>query len=252
MNLADYQIDVAALLHDSNHLFTGLFQLNRWINEARDQVAQDTGCLRALVSGQAPFGSGAQPGLMVPGGAIPGQSPFNGFQTIPQQEVYAYTFANQYLNKTGYRSVMDVNNVAVSWGGSIRPVQDWMPWDDLQAYARSYNIGIQSYPFCWSNTGSDENGQIWLFPAPSEQTEMEWDCLCLPTELNKNSDFEAIPKRFARAVKYAACALAFDARFNSGQADKYRERYADQITTAAAARERMRVPQYYGDWTTWT
>ena len=54
-NLADYENDVGWLLHDVNHLFTPLSQLDRWINQARDRVAQDSGCLRALVAGQSPF-----------------------------------------------------------------------------------------------------------------------------------------------------------------------------------------------------
>lgn len=253
MKLQDYQIDAQALLHDSNNLFTGLFQLNRWINEARDQVAQDSGCLRALVAGQAPFGTAAQAGSAVPGGAIPGNPPTSSFQTIPEQEEYAYEFANQYLRQQfrGFRSVMDVYNVGVSWGGSIRPVQNWMPWDQLQAYARSYNIGVFSYPFVWSDTGTDENGKIWLWPAPSVVTEMEWDCFCLPTPLYTNDDYDAIPNRFRRAVKFWVAHLAKLASNRFEEAEMYKGKYYDQVGIAQASSARARVFDYYVDYTTW-
>jgi hypothetical protein len=253
MSLQDYQIDTASLLHDQNNLFTGLFQLNRWINEARDQVAMDTGCLPALVPGQAPFGAGAQAGSAVAGGAIPGMQPTNGFQTIAGQEVYAYAFANETLNQQyrGYRAVIDVFTVAVSWGGSIRPVQNWMPWDDLQAYARSYNIGVFSYPFVWSDTGTSENGQIWLWPAPSVVTEMEWQTICVPTPLYSNDDYDALPLQFRKAVKFYAASLAKMASNQYEAAETLQQKYIQQIGVASGSSARARVPDYYRDWTQW-
>lgn len=253
MSLQDYQIDTAALLHDSNNLFTGLFQLNRWINQARDQLAMDTGCLRVLAAGQAPFGTGAQAGSAVPGGAVAGQPPTSGFFTIAGQEKYSYSYANEYVaaQNRGVRGVGDVTNVAVSWGGSIRPVQNWMPWQDLQAYARSYNIGVFSYPFVWSNFGSGENGQIWLWPAPSSVTEMEWDCTGLPTYLYSNDDYEAIPRTFRKGVKFYAASLAFEASNRDARAETMKQRYYEAIGTAVGASERTRVPDYYVDFTTW-
>lgn len=251
--LSDYQIDTASLLHDSSNLFTGLFQLNRWINEARDQVAMDSGCLRVLAAGQAPFGIGAQAGTAVPGGALPGQPPVTGFQTIPGQEYYSYAYANQYVaaQNRGIRGVGDVFNVAVSWGGSIRPVQNWMPWDELQAYARSYNIGVFSYPFVWSNSGSGENGKIWLWPAPSTVTEMEWDCFGLPTPLYTDNDYEAIPTTYAKAVKFWAASLAFESSNRPDRAQTMQQRYLQTGVTASGASERSRIPNYYADWTQW-
>lgn len=247
--LSDYQIDTASLLHDSSNLFTGLFQLNRWINEARDQVAMDSGCLRVLAAGQAPFGIGAQAGTAVPGGALPGQPPVTGFQTIPGQEVYSYAYANQYVaaQNRGIRGVGDVVGVAVSWGGSVRPMMTWMPWDELQAYARSYNVGVFGWSMAWSNSGSGENGKVWLWPAPSSVSEMEWDCLCLPTPLNTDNDYEAIPPTYAKAVKFFAASLAFESSNRPDRAQTMQQRYLQTGITAAGASERMRIRDYYSD-----
>lgn len=253
MSLRDYQIDTAALLHDQNNLYTGVFQLNRWINSAREQVAQDSGCLRALVAGQAPFGTTSQAGTAVPGGAVPGQPPTNGFNTIAGQEVYAYALANEYLKAQfrGYEAVIDVIDVAVSWGGSIRPVQNWMPWDELQAYARSYNVGIFSYPFVWSDTGTGQGGQIWLWPAPSTVTEMEWDCLCIPSPLYTNDDFDALPELFRKPVKYWAARLAKMASNQYAAAEFFENQYRQQVSAASGSMQRSRVRDYYADFTSW-
>lgn len=253
MNLQDYQTDTASLLHDSNNLYTGLFQLNRWINEARDQVAMDSACIRVLAAGQVPFGTGAQAGSAVPGGAIAGQPPTSGFFTVPGQEKYPYSYANQYVRQQnrGVRAICDVWNVAVSWGGAIRPVQNWMPWDELQAYARSYNIGVFSYPYVWSNRGSAEDGEVWLWPAPSVVTEMEWDCIGLPSVLNTNNDYERIPTVYGRAVKFWAASLAFESSNRDARADRMQQRYLQTGITAAGASERTRTPDFYSDWVSW-
>ena len=248
-NLSDYQIDVAALLHDQNNLFTPIFQLNRWINQARDRVAQDSGCLRFLVAGQAPFGSPAQAGQAVPGGAVAGQAPTTEFQTIPAQEFYPFSYANQTATaqNRGTRAIIDVQSVAVSWGGAIRPVQNWMPWDQLQAYARSYNVGIFSYPYFWSTSGAGETNRVWLWPAPSIQSEMEWDVTMVPRALNTNDDYEAIPTPFHGAVKYWAARAAFLASFRTAMAQEMEREYWSSMVKSASATNRSTVPDYYAD-----
>lgn len=247
--LQDYQIDTGALLHDSNNLFTGLFQLNRWINKGRDRVAQDSGCLRFVVAGQSPFGMSAQAGSAVPGGAVPGQAPITLFQTIAGQEFYPFNYANQtgVAQNRGCRTVCDVQNVAVSWGGALRPVQNWMPWDQLQAVARSYNIGVFSYPFVWATSGVGQNNRVWLWPAPSIASEMEWDCTFLPKALNSNDDYEAIPSPFTEAVKYAAARDAFYASFRYDAAREMDREYWATLTRAGSSTDRSKVPDYYAD-----
>ena len=253
MLLSDYLNDSAVMLHDSLSLFTPPYQLTRWVNQARDQVAMDTGCIRTVVTGQSPFGAQAQAGVAVPGGAIAGIAPVSKFYTTPGQEVYPFAYANQtaIAQNRGTRGVCDVNNVAISWGGAVRPVQNWMPWDQLQAYARSYNVGVFSYPFCWATSGTGLGNKLWVWPAPSVASEMEWDCTMMPAPLFSNDDYDAIPDPFFSAVKYWAANLAFLASARNGQAEDMRQQYRMQIGTVAGAMDRGRVPDYYADVTRW-
>jgi hypothetical protein len=253
MQLQDYITDTQALLHDQYGLFTPTYQLTRWINQARDQVAQDTGCLRVIVTGDSPFGAQAQAGVAVPGGAVSGNAPVSEFFTVAGQEMYPFGYANQtaVAQNRGMRAIIDVNNVAVSWGGALRPVQNWMPWDQLQAYARSYNVGVFSYPFCWATSGVGVNNRVWLWPAPSVVTEMEWDCTMLPAPLYSNDDYEAIPDPYGLAVKFFAANLAFMASFRNAQAQDMKQQYMQQIASAAGSADRGHVPDYYTDATSW-
>lgn len=221
MSLQDYINDTQYLIRDTSAMMVPVPQLIRWINTSRRQVAYITGCLRFLVSGASAFGASAQPGAFMPGAAQPGALPnsapgavtnqtLNTFTTLPGVELYSFQLAKPFLQAqyAGVDSFTDINNISVSWG-SQRPSMVYMPWEDLQAYARAYNIGVFSYPFYWSANGDGANAQAWLFPAPQNAMEMEWDGFCRPSPLYTNSDYEAIPHPWQDAVKYGAAGMCY-------------------------------------------
>jgi hypothetical protein len=246
--LEQYIFDTADLLHDSRHGFWSRKQLTRYINLARAQVAVLSGCIRIPVPGQAPFGGGGVAGTMIPGGATPGLDDTDSFQTIPGVERYSYDFANEYVRaqNANVKGVGDVIDVAVSWGG-IRPAIDWLPWEDLQAYARSYNLGVTSYPFLWSTYGDGERGQVWLFPVPTNQLEMEWDTFCVPTDIFTDSDYDALPSPFSTYVPFYAAHLAYLNSQRLGQAAAMLNLFQANSGLARVAADRGKTASYY--WT---
>lgn len=256
-NLSDYLNDTALLLRDSNNLFTSQAALIRYINQAREQVAKQSGCLRALIAGQAPFGNAANPGTaFIPGAGQPGSPLVQNFTTLVGVEKYAFGYANPFLqaNNAGYKSVVDVIDLAVSWGGN-RPNLNWMPWEDLQAYARSYNIGCFSYPFLWSTSGSGTKGQVWLFPVPQiaqvsnaqpgAQGEMEWDVTCLPTPIYTSDDYEALPESVTDAVAFYAAHLAFLGSQRYGMAAVMKATFNEKLGIDNTAGDRGKSDSYY-------
>lgn len=249
--LQQYITDTQSLLHDSYGLFTPVAQLTRWINLARRQVAYRTACLRVLCAGNAAFGTSALPGVATPGVALPGQgapgiTPPSVFNAIAGVERYPYAFANSIIQQqnTGVQGIIDVFNVGVSWGG-IRPLLGWLPWDELQAYGRSYNFGVTSYPFYWSTFGDGEAGEVWLYPIPSSTQEMEWDCTCYPSDLNSDSDPEAIPGGFRNAVKYYAAAQAYLGSQRPQQAMQMMQLFDQTLGISRVASDRGKVADYY-------
>ena len=262
MGLAWYLQDTAALLHDQNFLFTSQNQLTRFINEARRQCAQRTGCIRRLISGQSAFGASAQPGSLVPGGGQPGALPdsfpagtvanaaSNSLQTIPGQERYPYQgFFNPYARAqyAGIEGVMDVIACSVNWGGAVRPTLAWMPWDDLQAYARAYATLVTSYPYYWSCMDDGENGEVWMFPAPSQMGEIELDAYCVPKDLYTDSDYDAIPPGFRNSIKFMAASLAFLSSQRYAQAQYMEDMFNQRLGTGRVAADRGKTPNYYYD-----
>lgn len=258
--LSDYMTDTAALLRDYNFQFNSETQVRRWCNEARRQLAYRTGCVRRLVSGQSAFGASAQPGVFVPGGAQPGALPdpfpagtvagaaSNTLQTIPGQERYPYFgFFNPYARAqyAGIEGIIDINSLSVNWGGAVRPTLAWLPWEDLQAYARAYATLINSYPYYWSCMDDGANGEVWMFPAPSTTGDIEADAYCIPKDLHSDNDYDAIPNGFSNSVKFLAAALAFMSSQRYAQAEKMEQEFANRLVTSRTAADRGKTPAFY-------
>lgn len=253
--LASYIEDTQALLRDSLGLFTPVPQLTRWINSARVEIAELTGCINCLVAGQSPFGNQMQVGSWVVGAGITGTQPdaapnalqvtTTSFQTIPGTESYPFDYANPYLRAqyAGVDRVLDVASVAVSWG-NYRRVCDWWPWDYIQAYGRVWAAANFNYPFVFSTNGDGALKRVWLFPPPSIASDMEWDCFCLPKDLATDSDIEAIPEPFHRAVKYGAAALSF-INTRPAMAELMNRAFMQALGLHRVASDRGKTPYFY-------
>jgi hypothetical protein len=246
--LAWYLADSASLLRDWGNQFTSQSRLTRWINLGRKQVCKLTGCLRALVPGTAPYGAVSTPGSMIPGSFAPGTPDNSGFYAWEGTERYSYQYANPFVRAAnqGYAEIFDVFGVAVAWG-SARPVLRWMPWDEMQAYCRVYSAITSSYPAIWSTFGTGTSGQVWLWPPPSQNLEMEWDATCLPNDLASNDDFDAVPASMRSAVKFYAAGMANLGTFRQGAAEAMFQMFMQHVQIDATAAEGGKVPDYY--WT---
>ena len=260
MKLSQIQTDTMALLHDNNYLFNSQNQIIRWINEARYQCAKRTGCIRKLITGQSAFGASAQPGYFIPSGGQPGALPgafpagtvqgaaVNTLQTIPGVERYPFNgFFNPYAQQEygGVKGVIDAVALSVNWGGSIRPSIYWLPWDELQAYARAYATLVTSYPYYWSVYNDGDHGEIWMFPTPSFAGDIELDALCVPIDIYTDSDIDAIPENYQDTIKFLAASLAFAASERYSQALLMESMWQDRVGIGGVARDRGKVPNYY-------
>jgi hypothetical protein len=248
--LDGYLTEIAALLHDQTFSFTSQSQLTVWINSARYEAAERSGCIRRFLSAQSAWGASAQPGSIIPGGMQPGALPGAGpstqnaaislsLQTIPGLERYPYQgFFNPVLREmhAGVECILDTISVSVAWGtGSTKPQLRWMPWEDFQAYLRSLNTPINDYPAAWTVYNDGEFGEIWLGPPPNSAGDMELDVFCAPKDLVTNSDFEALPRTAAKAIKWGAAKLAFMTKEKWVQAQLMENEFAKELGVRAVA-----------------
>lgn len=248
--LQSYLDEVRDLLRDANGQFYSTAQLTRYINKARYQTCMMTGCIRILAAGGSPAETNATVGSIVTGAMIPGAvgTPQSGsiFNTIVGQEKYPFLYANPLVQQqnAGVKGVIDVMSVSISWGSS-RPSLDWLPWEDLQAYCRSWNVGTQSYPSVFSVNGSGEHGEVWIYPLPGQSLEMEWLCACAPIDLWTDSDPEGIPDPYRGAVKWYATKLAYEASQRWGAASEMNRQFEQQCVLAGCASDRGKISSFY-------
>ncbi len=149
------------------------------------------------------------------------------------------------INDIDRYSVVDLMNVSVSWGSAARPTMEWCAWEELQALARIYSVGVFTYPFKAALQGDGTNQILYLFPVPGQALEMEWDCSCVPTKLYTNDDYEAIPDPYRGAVKFAAAEYVYLASQRFASAELMGNAFNNHLGIDRAATDRGGVPSFY-------
>lgn len=170
-------------------------------------------------------------------------------QVVAGQETYFFKDFNPLIVGTGRgaQSILGIFSISISWG-SMKPTLDYLSWGDFQAYLRSYNVGPQGYPRVWSQYQPGTTGRFQIWPVPSQNAQMDLDCVCLPADLLMTSDIgaEAIPYPYTNCVPYKAAELAVlgepDLR---DLAPRYKAHYELRRDMAAQTSTPTRVPSYY-------
>jgi hypothetical protein len=251
--LAEYLYDTRDLLRDSAGQFYSNTQIIRYINGARTDIAKITQCIRVLVPGSAPFGNQALSGEAVSGGALSGSQGSSNdgtsvLSTTPGQEFITFQSLNPFVKQLygGAKGIIAVNNLAISWGG-WRPQLAYLPWQDLQAYARSVSVLITSNPYFWSVLNDGETGQMWIFPTGSSGWEMELDCNLVPAALYSDTDIELLPDPWRDGVKYYAARRAYLASQRFGMAQEMKNEFYDKMGIDRFAVDPGKTEDYYFD-----
>lgn len=103
-------------------------------------------------------------------------------------------------------------------------------FSQYQAMIRQYGPGMYYYVPCFAvQYGRGAGGSIYLYPPPSQSLQMEWDCLCLPSDLSRDEDYEAIPEPWTDAVPYWAAHLAFLELQNANSARMYKDLFDERM-----------------------
>ena len=212
ITLQTYQTGVQRLLDDANANYWTLLEITDYINEARNQVATDTACVRQI------FGDpSATPVLL----------------TTNKDK---YLFTDLIPNK----NTVDIINVRVNFGNSWLPLY-WRAFTVFSAYFRVWSQYSQQ-PYVFTTYGANI---LWLAPIPNQPYAVELDAAVLPDLLSAPTDVEAqLPTPYHEAVKFKAAWLA-KLRFQAyNEAQKLLDIYTLKIQTLNAMYPR-RIPDVY-------
>jgi len=274
--LSSYLTEVQRLLHDANAVFWSTSELTDYINEARERVVRDTGCLRTLQITSTPLsntGVVAIPwsnGLTVTAGqfifsnifiyqVITGgvlnsdAAPYpTGSATFPPSGTFTNGTATlQYSSNCEIISLaalpngiqtLDVLNVTLYWGNSRIPLR-YLPWSNFNAQLRYWQNYV-GRPICFSVYGQ---GQLYIAPVPDQSYAIEVDTVILPTALSLNNptQVDSIVDPYTTPVAFYAAYKAKYKEQSYGEAEIYKQEYAKHVQAVLNSVYTRRIPDPY-------
>jgi hypothetical protein len=273
--LSSYITEVQRLLHDANSVFWSTSELTDYINDARERVARDTGCLRTLQITATPISSTGVPATVWTAGATvtAGQFIFNNIfiyqvvtggvlgTTPPPYPDSGYTFppSTPFTNGTASLqysgpvevipfgiistgTTLDILNVNVYWGNSRIPLR-YLPWSNFNAQLRYWQNYV-GRPVCFSVYGQNT---IYVGPVPDQAYVIEIDSTILPTALSlatPNAN-DQIQDPYTTPVAFYAAYKAKYKEQSYGEAEIYKQEYAKQIQAVLNSVYTRRIPDPY-------
>jgi hypothetical protein len=204
--LSGYITECRRLLHDANANFYSNPELTDYINQARQRLVRDTGCLRTYQTSA----------------------------TVTNQEVY--TFAS--LPNAAF--TMDILNINIIWGNSRIPLR-YMPWTQFNAELRFWQ-NYYGRPIAFSMYGPTS---FYISPVPDQVYAMELDTVILPTPLVTDAQVDEIPDPWTAPVAFYACYKAKFKEQSYGEAEIFKQEYTRQAQSVLATTYTRRMPSPY-------
>jgi len=274
--LSSYLTEVQRLLHDANAVFWSTSELTDYINDARERVVRDTGCLRTLQITSTPLSNTGVPaipwsnGLVVTAGQFIFSNIFiyqvtvggvlatdaapypTGSATFPPSTPFTNGTATlQYSSNCEIISLaalpngiqtLDVLNVTLYWGNSRIPLR-YLPWSNFNAQLRYWQNYV-GRPICFSTYGQ---GQLYIAPVPDQSYAIEVDTVILPTALSLNNpaQVDSIVDPYTTPVAFYAAYKAKYKEQSYGEAEIYKQEYAKHVQAVLNSTYTRRIPDPY-------
>lgn len=211
--LNTYVTQVQRLLHDLNAQYWPVPEIVDYVNEARGRIAQDTKCLRTLVTGVTLT---AQTDSYNPQALLSTVIPTIGAQLV------------------------DVMGVTLYWG-TQRIKLLYLPFTRFDAFYRRYQTYYMR-PTAFTRMGAT---LIWFGPNPDQNYVTDWDVAVIPNALVTDATVEQIPVPFQEPIKYYAASLAKWKEQAQGEAQLFEQQYAAILKRCAVSFMQRVVPNPY-------
>ena len=273
--LSSYITEVQRLLHDANSVFWSTSELTDYINDARERVARDTGCLRTLQVTATPISNTgvAATAWEASTPVTAGQFLFSNIfiyevtttgttgTTAPPYPASGYTFppstaftdGTAQLTYSGPAEIipfatlssgttLDILNVNIYWGNSRIPLR-YLPWSNFNAQLRYWQNYV-GRPICFSVYGQQ---QIYIGPVPDQAYVVEIDSTILPTALSLNTPnaVDPIQDPYTTPVAFYAAYKAKYKEQSYGEAELYKQEYIKHVQAVLNSVYTRRIPDPY-------
>ncbi len=122
------------------------------------------------------------------------------------------------------------------------------PFTAYQGFVRNYPQQYSYVPTIYSQYGQGASGSLYMYPLPSQVYQFETDCLCLPTDMQDDGDFEALPEPWQDAVPYMAAQLCYLELQNFNYARAMMELYNERVRRYSDGARPRYLGNLYGRW----
>ena len=274
--LSSYITEVQRLLHDANSVFWSTSELTDYINNARERVVRDTGCLRTLQASNTPLAADGTAAIAWNAGTVvtAGQYVFSGIfiylvvtgGTLPDS-VPPYPSSSSVYPPSGNITVgsivltysapcevipfaslpqgiqtLDVINMNLFWGNSRIPLR-YLPWTNFNAQLRYWQNYV-GRPVCFSVYGQN---QIYIGPIPDQSYPIEMDTVILPAPLtlSDSNAVDPINDPYTTPVAFYAAYKAKYKEQSYGEAEIYKQEYLKHVNAVLNSTFTRRIPDPY-------
>jgi hypothetical protein len=194
VQLNDYLAQLRDILHDPNANNWTNTQLTRYINNGRKRVAQDTKCLRQVITS-------------IP--LVVGQEQYD---VSPTSTLFGPTYSGRNI---------DVMEIDFYWSSTTQYPLAYLPWTILNTRYRYFRT-LQTRCEAWTRMGSLS---VYIAPIPDQAYNTDWVIAINPNLLIDNTTVEELPPPFDEPVCYWA---AYEAKFGEqalGEAKIFKDEY---------------------------
>jgi hypothetical protein len=209
VGLSTYQVQVQRLLHDTSTNFWPLAELTDYINEARNRVAQDTKCLRQLV-------------------------------TSVNLTVGVEAYNPQVFLPVVGPLVIDVMAITVYWGNTRRKLF-YKAFTEFDMQYRYWNL-LQTIPEAYSRMSPT---MVFIGPIPDQAYVSDWEVAVNPTPLIDSTTIDQVPIPFQEPVQYYAAYKAKWKEQSIGEAQVFLQQYQRNLMQCARSWMTRIVPSAY-------
>lgn len=194
--LATYITEVRRLLHDAIGAFWTDSELTDYINDARNRVVRDSGCLRTIQKAN--------------------------ISANTESYIFSSVFPNGNIT-------MDIINVNLLWGSSRQPLF-YLPWTDFNSRLRYWQNYI-GRPIAFTLYGPTT---IYFGPSPDQTYTVEADTVIMPAPLVNTTDVDNIPDPWTGPVMFYVAHLAKYKEQSYGEAEIFMQKYKEKMQNVLA------------------
>jgi len=165
-------------------------------------------------------------------------------ELLQGQEVYPFS-AVDLSAFPGVQSIYKIQSVSIIYS-NYRYSLPCYAFSTYQAFIRQFPFQYQWVPCYCAQFGRGTAGSFFMYPIPSQVYQLEWDAMCLPSDLQDDVSVEVLPDPYTDAVPFLACYYGYLELQNYNVAGFYKKEFESWMLKYGVYTTASRAVNPYG------